>query len=47
MTSQSKLYTPLELGSFFVFFIRGGSNIPEAIAFGSIAGENAAEEGPW
>ncbi len=42
-----RLYTPGELGSFFGFLYPGGSNIPEAIAFGRIAGLNAAAEKPW
>jgi succinate dehydrogenase/fumarate reductase flavoprotein subunit len=42
-----RLYTPGELGSFFGFLYPGGSNIPEAISFGRIAGENAAAEKPW
>jgi succinate dehydrogenase/fumarate reductase flavoprotein subunit len=42
-----RLYTPGELGSFFGFLYPGGSNIAEAIAFGRIAGENAAAEKPW
>jgi succinate dehydrogenase/fumarate reductase flavoprotein subunit len=42
-----RLYTAGELGSFFGFLYPGGSNIPEAIAFGRIAGENAAAEKPW
>ncbi len=42
-----RLYTPGELGSFFGFLYPGGSNIPEAIAFGRIAGEHAAAEKPW
>jgi succinate dehydrogenase/fumarate reductase flavoprotein subunit len=42
-----RLYTPGEMGSFFGFLYPGGSNIPEAIAFGRIAGENAAAEEPW
>ncbi len=42
-----RLYTPGELGSFFGFLYPGGSNIPEAMAFGRIAGENAAAETPW
>jgi len=41
------LYTPGELGSFFGFLYPGGSNIPEAISFGRIAGENAAAEKAW
>ena len=42
-----RLYTPGELGSFFGFLYPGGSNIPEAISFGRIAGQNAASEEPW
>jgi succinate dehydrogenase/fumarate reductase flavoprotein subunit len=42
-----RLYTPGEFGSFFGFLYPGGSNIPEAIAFGRIAGKNAAAENPW
>ena len=42
-----RLYTPGELGSFFGFLYPGGSNVAEAIAFGRIAGENAAAEKPW
>ncbi len=42
-----RLYSPGEFGSFFGFLYPGGSNIPEAIAFGRIAGENAAGEKPW
>jgi succinate dehydrogenase/fumarate reductase flavoprotein subunit len=42
-----RLYSPGEFGSFFGFLYPGGSNIPEAIAFGRIAGENAAAEKPW
>ena len=42
-----RLYTPGELGSFFGFLYPGGSNIPEAIAFGRIAGEHAAAEKAW
>jgi succinate dehydrogenase/fumarate reductase flavoprotein subunit len=42
-----RLYTAGELGSFFGFLYPGGSNIAEAIAFGRIAGENAAAEKPW
>ncbi len=42
-----RLYGPGEFGSFFGFLYPGGSNIPEAIAFGRIAGENAAAEKPW
>jgi len=42
-----RLYSPGEFGSFFGFLYPGGSNLPEAIAFGRIAGENAAAEKPW
>jgi succinate dehydrogenase/fumarate reductase flavoprotein subunit len=42
-----RLYSAGEFGSFFGFLYPGGSNIPEAIAFGRIAGENAASEKPW
>lgn len=42
-----RLYSAGELGSFFGFLYPGGSNIPEAIAFGRIAGENAAAEKAW
>ncbi len=42
-----RLYSAGEFGSFFGFLYPGGSNIPEAIAFGRIAGENAATEKPW
>ncbi|MEW6186919.1 MAG: FAD-dependent oxidoreductase [Thermodesulfobacteriota bacterium] len=39
-----RLYTPGELGSFFGHLYQGGSNLPEALAFGLIAGECAAKE---
>jgi len=42
-----RLYTPGELGSFFGHLYQGGSNLPEALAFGLIAGEQAANELPW
>jgi succinate dehydrogenase/fumarate reductase flavoprotein subunit len=42
-----RLYTPGEFGSFFGFLYPGGSNIPEAIAFGRIAGEHAAALKRW
>jgi succinate dehydrogenase/fumarate reductase flavoprotein subunit len=42
-----RLYTPGEFGSFFGFLYPGGSNIPEAISFGRIAGEKAAAEKAW
>lgn len=46
-TPIPRLYSAGELGSFFGFLYPGGSNIPEAIAFGRIAGENAAAEKAW
>lgn len=42
-----KLYAAGELGSFFGHLYQGGSNFPEALAFGRIAGRNAAMEIPW
>ena len=41
------LYASGELGSFFGHLYQGGSNFPEALAFGRIAGENVAAEKPW
>jgi predicted oxidoreductase len=38
------LYAAGELGSFFGFLYQGGSNYPEAMAFGQIAGRKAAAE---
>jgi succinate dehydrogenase/fumarate reductase flavoprotein subunit len=43
----SRLYSPGELGSFFGHLYQGGSNLPEALAFGLIAGECGAKENPW
>jgi len=42
-----RLYAAGELGSFFGFLYQGGSNYPEAWAFGQIAGRRAAGETPW
>jgi succinate dehydrogenase/fumarate reductase flavoprotein subunit len=39
-----RLYAAGELGSFFGFLYQGGSNYPEAWAFGQIAGKKAAAE---
>ena len=39
-----RLYVAGELGSFFGFLYQGGSNYPEAWAFGRIAGQRAASE---
>lgn len=42
-----RLYATGELGSIFGHLYQGGSNFPEALAFGRIAGKNAAREVPW
>jgi len=42
-----RLYAAGELGSFFGFLYQGGSNYPEAWAFGRIAGKKAAAETSW
>lgn len=42
-----RLYAAGELGSFFGFLYQGGSNYPEAWAFGQIAGRRVAAERPW
>jgi succinate dehydrogenase/fumarate reductase flavoprotein subunit len=42
-----RLYAAGELGSFFGFLYQGGTNYPEAWAFGQIAGKKAAAEAPW
>ena len=42
-----RLYAAGELGSFFGFLYQGGSNYPEAWAFGRIAGKKAADESSW
>lgn len=42
-----RLYAAGELGSFFGHLYQGGSNFPEALAFGRIAGTNAAAESTW
>ncbi len=41
-----RLYAAGELGSFFGFLYQGGTNYPEAWAFGQIAGKTAAAEAP-
>jgi succinate dehydrogenase/fumarate reductase flavoprotein subunit len=41
-----RLYAAGELGSFFGFLYQGGTNYPEAWAFGQIAGRKAAAETP-
>jgi succinate dehydrogenase/fumarate reductase flavoprotein subunit len=42
-----RLYSPGEMGSFFGHLYQGGSNLPEALAFGLIAGQCGAKEDPW
>jgi succinate dehydrogenase/fumarate reductase flavoprotein subunit len=42
-----RLYAAGELGSIFGHLYQGGSNFPEAIAFGRIAGKEAASLKPW
>jgi len=42
-----RLYAAGELGSFFGHLYQGGNNFPEALAFGRIAGLNAAKEKSW
>ncbi|HLH51878.1 MAG TPA: FAD-binding protein [Roseiarcus sp.] len=42
-----RLYCAGELGSIFVNYPQSGANLSECIAFGRIAGENAAREEPW
>jgi len=42
-----RLYAAGELGSIFGRLYQGGGNLAECIAFGRIAGENAALETPW
>ncbi len=42
-----RLYAVGELGSFFYPLYESASNLPEALAFGRIAGEHAAALTPW
>ena len=42
-----RLYAAGELGSFFFPLYESASNIPEALAFGRIAGAHAAALTPW
>jgi succinate dehydrogenase/fumarate reductase flavoprotein subunit len=42
-----RLYAAGELGSIYSHCYQGGGNNAESIAFGRIAGENAAAEEPW
>ncbi len=42
-----RLYSAGELGSIYNFLYEGGGNTAECMAFGRIAGRNAAAEKPW
>jgi succinate dehydrogenase/fumarate reductase flavoprotein subunit len=42
-----RLYSAGELGSIYGFLYQGGGNVGECIAFGRIAGRNAAAQNPW
>jgi succinate dehydrogenase/fumarate reductase flavoprotein subunit len=42
-----RLYAAGELGSFFGALYQGGHNLPEALAFGRMAGKNGNAEKPW
>lgn len=42
-----RLYSAGELGSIYGFRYNGGGNIGECVAFGRIAGNNAARQKPW
>jgi succinate dehydrogenase/fumarate reductase flavoprotein subunit len=43
----SRLYSAGEFGSFFGMIYQGGQNIPEALAFGRLAGKNGSAEKAW
>jgi predicted oxidoreductase len=42
-----RLYSAGELGSIYSYLYQGTGNIGECLAFGRIAGRNAAAEQPW
>jgi predicted oxidoreductase len=42
-----RLYSAGELGSIYSYMYQGTGNIGECLAFGRIAGRNAATEHPW
>jgi len=42
-----RLYSAGECGSVYAWLYQGGGNLGECLAFGRIAGENAATEEPW
>jgi succinate dehydrogenase/fumarate reductase flavoprotein subunit len=46
-TAIPRLYSAGELGSIYSYLYQGTGNIGECLAFGRIAGRNAAAEQPW
>ena len=42
-----RLYSAGEFGSIYSWEYNGGGNLGETVAFGTIAGQNAAKETPW
>jgi succinate dehydrogenase/fumarate reductase flavoprotein subunit len=46
-TPIPRLYSAGELGSIYSYLYQGTGNIGECLAFGRIAGRNAAAETPW
>ncbi|HEV8680168.1 MAG TPA: FAD-binding protein [Stellaceae bacterium] len=46
-TPIARLYSAGELGSIYSYLYQGTGNIGECLAFGRIAGRNAAAEAPW
>ena len=46
-SSIPRLYSAGELGSIYSYLYQGTGNIGECLAFGRIAGRNAAAEQPW
>jgi predicted oxidoreductase len=46
-TPIPRLYSAGELGSIYSYLYQGTGNIGECLAFGRIAGGNAAAEGAW
>ncbi|MBV8118588.1 MAG: FAD-dependent oxidoreductase [Alphaproteobacteria bacterium] len=46
-TPIARLYSAGEMGSIYSYLYQGTGNIGEALAFGRVAGRNAAAEPPW
>src|SRR5262249_15189816 len=46
-TPIPRLYSAGELGSIYSYLYQGTGNIGECLAFGRVAGRNAAAEAPW